>query len=80
MATFRHDEPKIGRNDPCPCGSGKKYKKCCLAKPGSAQAIIDEIAEAAEEQPFSSLEEINAFAKQRMNQRNQRALDEFPNK
>lgn len=24
--------PKIGRNDPCPCGSGKKYKKCCLEK------------------------------------------------
>jgi hypothetical protein len=24
--------PKIGRNDPCPCGSGKKYKKCCLNK------------------------------------------------
>jgi uncharacterized protein len=24
--------PKTGRNDPCPCGSGKKYKKCCLAK------------------------------------------------
>jgi len=23
---------KIGRNDPCPCGSGKKYKKCCLKK------------------------------------------------
>lgn len=23
---------KIGRNDPCPCGSGKKYKHCCLAK------------------------------------------------
>ena len=22
-------EPKIGRNDPCPCGSGKKYKNCC---------------------------------------------------
>ncbi|MGH9545975.1 MAG: SEC-C metal-binding domain-containing protein [Terriglobales bacterium] len=22
---------KIGRNDPCPCGSGKKYKKCCGA-------------------------------------------------
>jgi preprotein translocase subunit SecA len=22
-------EEKIGRNDPCPCGSGKKYKKCC---------------------------------------------------
>lgn len=24
-------EPKVGRNDPCPCGSGKKYKKCCAA-------------------------------------------------
>jgi len=24
--------PKIGRNDPCPCGSGKKFKKCCLNK------------------------------------------------
>jgi preprotein translocase subunit SecA len=24
-------EPKIGRNAPCPCGSGKKYKKCCGA-------------------------------------------------
>ncbi|PKL46906.1 MAG: hypothetical protein CVV39_06535 [Planctomycetes bacterium HGW-Planctomycetes-1] len=23
------DQPKVGRNDPCPCGSGKKYKKCC---------------------------------------------------
>ena len=24
-----HEGPKVGRNDPCPCGSGKKYKKCC---------------------------------------------------
>ncbi|MBI3845321.1 MAG: SEC-C domain-containing protein [Planctomycetes bacterium] len=22
--------PKVGRNDPCPCGSGKKHKRCCL--------------------------------------------------
>ena len=28
---------KIGRNDPCPCGSGKKYKKCCGANNGSAE-------------------------------------------
>ena len=25
----REVEKKVGRNDPCPCGSGKKYKKCC---------------------------------------------------
>jgi uncharacterized protein YecA (UPF0149 family) len=29
VETFRRDEPRVGRNDPCPCGSGKKYKKCC---------------------------------------------------
>lgn len=27
---FVREEPKTGRNDPCPCGSGKKYKKCCM--------------------------------------------------
>ncbi len=27
--TIKHNHPKIGRNDPCPCRSGKKYKKCC---------------------------------------------------
>jgi preprotein translocase subunit SecA len=30
--TVRRDGKKVGRNDPCPCGSGKKYKKCCLPK------------------------------------------------
>jgi hypothetical protein len=28
----------VGRNDPCPCGSNKKYKKCCLAKDEAARA------------------------------------------
>jgi uncharacterized protein len=34
-STIRHAEPAPGRNDPCPCGSGKKFKKCCggAAKP-----------------------------------------------
>ena len=27
--TVKKDGPSIGRNDPCPCGSGKKYKQCC---------------------------------------------------
>ena len=30
--TVRRDAPKIGRNDDCPCGSGKKYKNCCMKK------------------------------------------------
>ena len=31
-ATYRRSVPKIGRNDPCPCGSGRKYKQCCAGK------------------------------------------------
>lgn len=31
IGTVRHEGPKLGRNDPCVCGSGKKYKKCCGA-------------------------------------------------
>ena len=27
--TIKLEKPKVGRNEPCPCGSGKKYKKCC---------------------------------------------------
>lgn len=30
---------KIGRNDPCPCGSGKKYKQCCLIKSAGGKPL-----------------------------------------
>jgi preprotein translocase subunit SecA len=29
LAPVRREMPKVGRNEPCPCGSGKKYKNCC---------------------------------------------------
>jgi preprotein translocase subunit SecA len=35
---YRRPAPKIGRNQACPCGSGKKYKRCCLGKPLAAAA------------------------------------------
>jgi tetratricopeptide (TPR) repeat protein len=38
---------KIGRNDPCPCGSGKKYKKCCLANDEAAARAAQPVAVAA---------------------------------
>ena len=38
-----------GRNDPCPCGSGKKYKKCCLAKDEAARPRTPTPAKAAED-------------------------------
>lgn len=71
---------KLGRNTPCPCGSGKKYKHCCLNQqpPGAtAQAIADEIAAAANDSPFSSLEELNTVAAQVTARRNRSAEDDF---
>ncbi len=32
VATRRRAAPRVGRNEPCPCGSGKKYKRCCFEK------------------------------------------------
>lgn len=29
LETYQREQPKVGRNDPCSCGSGKKFKKCC---------------------------------------------------
>ncbi|MCI0334463.1 MAG: SEC-C domain-containing protein [Planctomycetes bacterium] len=36
LEPIRNLGPKVGRNDPCPCGSGKKYKQCCMRKAGVA--------------------------------------------
>jgi preprotein translocase subunit SecA len=36
--TVRREGKKVGRNDPCPCGSGKKYKRCCLPREEQARA------------------------------------------
>ena len=36
MDRFRKPQVKVGRNEPCPCGSGLKHKKCCLGKPAAA--------------------------------------------
>jgi hypothetical protein len=44
---------KVGRNDPCPCGSGQKYKKCCAAKDEAAAAaqLAADAAKAAQAEP-----------------------------
>jgi len=37
---YIRDKPKVGRNEPCPCGSGKKYKHCCMGKEGGTNERI----------------------------------------
>ena len=34
VVTYKRKKPKVARNDKCPCGSGNKFKKCCLNKVG----------------------------------------------
>lgn len=41
---------KVARNDPCPCGSGKKYKKCCMKK-DEEQSISSQEEDAPQERP-----------------------------
>jgi len=73
----------VGRNDPCPCGSGKKYKKCCLQKAmgdapdKSAGDPVAELRTALESQEFSTKAEAQAFVDSFLNTRNQAALDDF---
>ncbi len=52
-------EPKIGRNEPCPCGSGKKYKKCCLGKAAKPVAVTPVLFSEADR--ASALGKLRAF-------------------
>ena len=40
---MKHKTIKVGRNDPCPCGSGLKYKKCCQGKPLQKTDNIEQV-------------------------------------
>jgi hypothetical protein len=70
--------PKIQRNDPCPCGSGKKYKNCCwIQERNFAHEKNQDTLRALEEQDFSSLEEVQAFVQQQMQRQNETPEDDF---
>lgn len=74
---------KIGRNDPCPCGSGIKYKKCCAGKqeaseqPSGMGEVMGELRELLKGQNFASLEEANVFLRQHMQKRSQAPIEDF---
>ena len=75
---------KIGRNDPCPCGSGKKYKRCCMSDHSADTPPADPLAEVKDEinkfmegKQFASLEDLEAQVQSFYQQRNQTPLDDF---
>lgn len=49
MVPARNPFRNVGRNDPCPCGSGKKFKKCCIGK-------VDQLELATPDDPFAALD------------------------
>jgi hypothetical protein len=73
-------DEKPGRNDPCPCGSGKKYKKCCWhndAKQNPTQEIREDLQDLLKDNEFSSLDEVNSHIRHYMEKRNSAPVDEF---
>ena len=65
---------KVGRNDPCPCGSGKKYKKCCLGNPNLHESPGHADPSALE---FSSLDELNRHMHRFTHQQNAAPIKDF---
>ncbi len=61
---------KIGRNDPCPCGSGKKFKRCCLGKGLLTNRFM-------QEERWSALEKLEQFVKSQLEEEEQEAYDIF---
>ncbi|HEY3358360.1 MAG TPA: SEC-C metal-binding domain-containing protein [Polyangia bacterium] len=56
---------KPGRNDPCPCGSGKKYKKCCLPVHEAAdaeRARVRHLPAASVEQVYAEMDELDTLS------------------
>ncbi len=70
---------KLGRNDPCPCGSGKKHKHCCMNTVSTKQhaQIFDDITQTLAMNPELSLDELNLVAEQTIAARNNQADSDF---
>ncbi len=73
----------VGRNDPCPCGSGLKYKKCCLGRrsdspsDGVSGGIHEDIRQVLQGRHFDSLEEAQAFVDAYVQKIRQKPLEDF---
>ena len=69
---------KVGRNDPCPCGSGKKYKRCCMDSIAKQRAeVFDDIAQTVAMSPNLSSDELNTLANHKIAGLNDRPVKDF---
>ncbi len=69
---------KLGRNDPCHCGSGKKFKRCCMNSTAKQHAhVLDDVEGIIAMNPNLSLDELNAALQYKVQQRNNQANPDF---
>ncbi|MBD1558512.1 SEC-C domain-containing protein [Vibrio sp. S9_S30] len=69
---------KLGRNDLCSCGSGKKYKRCCMNSVSKQHAeMFDEVENILSMNTDLSLDELNVVLKHRVNDRNNQPITDF---
>ncbi|MAB62066.1 MAG: SEC-C domain-containing protein [Pseudoalteromonas sp.] len=69
---------KLGRNDPCHCGSGKKFKRCCMNSVSKQHAqVFDDIEVMQAMNPNLSLDELNIVLQHKMQDRNNQPLPDF---
>lgn len=69
---------KPGRNDPCPCGSGKKYKRCCMNSVSKQHAeVFDDVEQMLTMNPNLTLDELNTVIQHKMHERNNRPNPDF---
>ena len=69
---------KLGRNDPCHCGSGKKYKHCCMDSVSKQQAqVFDDVEAMLAMNPHLTLDEINVALQHKVQERNNQPNPDF---
>lgn len=69
---------KLGRNDPCHCGSGKKFKRCCMSSVSKQHAqVFDDVEAMLAMNPNLSLDELNAALQHKVQDRNNQPHPDF---
>lgn len=69
---------KLGRNEPCPCGSGKKHKRCCMDSVSKQHVnVIDDIEQAVTMNPNLTFDELNVVAQRKIQHGNECPNDDF---
>lgn len=69
---------KLGRNDPCHCGSGKKFKRCCMSSVSKQHAqVFDDVEAMLAMNPNLSIDELNAALQHKVQDRNNQPHPDF---